>query len=167
MSTWRNLFLIVMLAGFVKVQAQADSTVPPYKRFPTYPPVQLLLSDSTSFFSKKDVPAGKSVFLVVFSPECSHCQTEAEQIYANRENLKNIQIVMATMHPLWMMKQFIKNYHLDEMQNVVVGRDIHYLTQAFFSIRHLPFYALYNKKGQLVKAGDGNIDVGQVPGLLN
>ena len=156
----------MMLAGFVNAEAQADSTLPPFKRFPTYPPIQLLLSDSSTLFSKSDLPAGKPVFLLIFSPECSHCQQEAEQIYANHEKLKDIQIVLATMHPLWMMKDFIRNYHLDEMKNVVVGRDIHYLTPAFYAIRHLPFYALYNKKGQLVRAGDGNIEVDQVAGLL-
>src|SRR5579875_1201339 len=101
--------------------AQADTTQPPYKRFPTLPPVQLLLSDSTTMYTKANFPKKKPVLLILFSPDCSHCQHETEEMIKHKDELKNIQIVMATLESLENMRAFIDKYQLAQMPNVVVG----------------------------------------------
>src|SRR5690349_12049307 len=97
---------------------QNDVSQPPYRRFPTLPPVQLLMSDSTTLFTKADFKKGEPLLLILFSPECEHCQHEAEELVKYKDSLKNIQIVMATMFPLWKMKEFATKYKLDQMPNV-------------------------------------------------
>ena len=42
---------------------QEDVTLPPYKRFPTVPPLKLLLLDSTSYFTKNDLKKNKPVLI--------------------------------------------------------------------------------------------------------
>ena len=99
---------------------------------------------------------------MLFSPECSHCQHETEELIAHKDELKDIQIVMVTLHPLWMMNEFIDHYKLKELPNVVVGRDIYYFFPSFYNIRNLPFLAMYDKKGNLITTFEGSMPIARV-----
>ena len=155
------LFPLMMFIGFVSF-AQPDSLQPPFKIFPELPPIQILLSDSATIYTKAQLHKKMPALFMVFSPECSHCQHETEELLAHKDELKNIQIVMITMHPIWMMKEFIAKYKLDELPNVVVGRDFNYFTPGYYSIHNLPFLAMYNKKGDLISAFEGSLGIPKV-----
>lgn len=142
--------------------AQVDSTTPPYKKFPTLPPLQLLLGDSTTRFTKENLPGKKPVLLLLFSPECSHCQHEAEELTAHKEESKNIQVVMVTFHPLWQMNEFVNRYKLNELENVVVGKDLYLILPSFYAVHNLPFHALYDKKGNLLEVFDGATELSKM-----
>lgn len=146
-------FLTLGIAGF----GQQDSVLPAYQRYPTLPALQLLLSDSTTKYTKENVPKKKPVLLIFFSPDCEHCQHETEQLMLNKEALKDIHIVMATTLPIYKMKAFAEQYGLTELPNVVVGRDLYYLLPGFYEIRNLPYLALYDKKGKLIQTFEGNV----------
>jgi thioredoxin-related protein len=150
-----NLFFVFLTLGSY---AQVDSITPPYKRFPSLPPVQLLLSDSTTLYTKKDIPGNKQVLVMIFSPDCSHCQHETEEILAHKEQLKNVQILMVTFHPLWQMNEFVSHYKLKDQPNIIVGKDIYLLLPGFYALHNLPYHALYDKKGELLKVFEGSMD---------
>ena len=160
MKHWFLFFLVlcVSLTSF----AQVDSTTPPYKKFPTLPPIQLLLGDSTTKFTKENIPAKKPVLIMLFSPDCSHCQHEAEELTAYKEEMKNIQVVMITFHPLWQMNEFVEKYKLKALNNVVVGKDIYLVLPSFYSVHNLPFHALYDKKGNLVSVFEGSMEISKL-----
>jgi thioredoxin-related protein len=161
------LFLIMVFVCF-NAFAQVDSTrLPPFQRFPTLPPIQILLSDSSTIYTKAQIPEGRPVLLMVFSPDCSHCQEETQDMVAHMDELKNVHIVMITLQPLWMMKDFIANYGLAKYSNIVIGKDIYYFTPAFFDIRNIPFIAIYNKKGKLVEGFGGTLPTSQLIEILN
>ena len=160
MKKWAVLFLFVF--GSTAVFAQADSTAPPYKKYPTLPPIQLLMGDSSTKFTKADLPKKKPVFFLLFSPECSHCQHTTEEIIKYKEDFKDIEIVMATLNPLWQMNEFAAKYNLKELSNVVVGKDVAYILPAFYNIHNLPFMAFYNKKGDLISVYEGSLDISRV-----
>ena len=146
----KYFFTLLALYSSLSCFCQVDSTTPPYKKFPTLPPLQILLGDSTTLFTKQNLPAGKPVLLMLFSPDCSHCQHEAEQMHAHKTELENLQVVMATLDPLWKMNEFIQTYRLQEIPNLVVGKDIYFTLLGFYDIRNLPFHALYDKKANLL-----------------
>lgn len=158
----KGLLLIVVICISLASFAQADTTTPPFKKFPVLPPVQLLLSDSTTKFSKDNLQQNKQTLFIIFSPDCSHCQHETEELVARKEEMKDIQIVLITLHPLWMMNEFIAKYKLNELPNVTVGKDIYYLTPSFYGIHNLPFLAMYNKKGNLISAFEGSMEMDKV-----
>jgi thioredoxin-related protein len=160
------LFFVLTFCGLISF-AQQDSMQPPYKRFPSVPPFQILLGDSTTIYSKALLPKKTPVLLMVFSPDCSHCQHETEEILAHRDELKDVQIVMVTLHSIHDMKGFTTSYHLDQQQNIVVGKDIYFLLPSFFDIRNLPFHALYNKKGELIRAFEGTVGIEKLISLFN
>lgn len=161
MKKWL-LSLMVMAACSCAFGQSADTTQPFYKRFPTVTPFQILLSDSATIYTKERLPANMPVAFMVFSPECSHCQHEAEEILAHKDELKGIQLVMVTMHPFDAMKNFIAKYRLNEVPNLVVGKDIYYLMPTFYKFHSLPFHAMYDSKGRLLTVFEGSLSVTQL-----
>jgi len=157
MKSW--LLRLVLLCISIPSFAQVDSTTPPYKKFPTLPPIQILLGDSITKYTKENLPLNKPVLFMLFSPDCSHCQHETEELLAHKDYLKNIQVVMITLNPLWQMNEFVSRYGLNDVKNIVVGKDIYYILPSFYAIHNLPFHALYNKKGDLISAFEGSIKI--------
>jgi thioredoxin-related protein len=161
--------LLFFVSAFICLNAfaQVDSTkLPPFQRFPTLPPVQILLSDSSTIYTKEQIPKNKPVMIMVFSPDCSHCQDETRDMIAHMDELKDVHILMITMQPLSMMKDFIANYGLEKYSNIVIGKDIYYFTPGFFNLRNVPFMALYNKKGKLIEGYGGNLPISTVIEIL-
>jgi thiol-disulfide isomerase/thioredoxin len=155
----KQLFLAVLIICSVTAAAQTDTLPPPYKRYPTVPPLQLVLEDSATKYTKADLPKKKPVLIMMFSPDCDHCQHEAEQLVANAEKLKDIQLVMITTAPIYRMTEFANKYGLTGLKNVVVAKDPYYLLPPFFDMRNYPFLALYNKKGELIRVFEGSVSV--------
>jgi thioredoxin-related protein len=162
----RFFLLISFLASSVFGYSQTDTTQPPYKRFPTLPPFHILLSDSTTIYTKAELPKKKAVMFMIFGPDCSHCQHETEQMIAHKEELKDVQIVMVTMHPMVAMRNFISRYKLAALSNIIVGKDIGYFMSSFYKFHNLPYHAFYNKKGALINAFEGSMEVEKVIEVL-
>lgn len=151
--------LLLMMCCLAASAQEQQPLVPPYQRFPTLPPLQLLLGDSTSRYTKADLPRKKPVLYMLFSPDCSHCQQTAREMLEYKEELKKIHIVMATLQPLHRMNDFMREYRLNELDNVVVGKDIYIFMPSFYGVHSLPYLAFYNKKGDLIKGFEGSMPV--------
>lgn len=158
--------LVTFFICFAASAQTKDSLPPPYKRFPTPPPFSLLLSDSTTKFTKAQLQKKKPLLLMLFSPDCSHCQHTAEELLQHKNELKGIQVVMATLHPLWQMNAFVEKYHLRSLPGVTVGKDVQYLLPAFYSVKNLPYMAFYDKKGNLISTFEGGLPVKKALALL-
>lgn len=159
----KKLFFSILTLVFVSaVFAQTDETTPAYKKFPTFPPVTLLLPDSVSQFTKEDLSRKKPVLLMLFSPGCSHCQHETEEIIKHIDELKNVQIVMATPMPFDTMTAFRERYHLAKYKNIIVGQDNKFMLPSFFMINQLPFLAFYNRKQELIDTFEGSMPIEKV-----
>jgi thioredoxin-related protein len=139
-------------------QNNVDTTAP-YQRFPTVPPFKLLQPDSITVFSKADLKKNRAVLVILFSPTCEHCQHETEEIIKKIDAFKKIQIVMATPMPFNQMKEFYAKYKLDQFENIKVGRDYQFFLPSFFMVRNLPYLAMYNKEGNLLKTFEGNMKI--------
>jgi thiol-disulfide isomerase/thioredoxin len=147
---------LLIQASFL--MAQVDSTAPAYKRYPTIPPFTLVQTDSTQL-TKQDLPKHKQTLVMFFSPDCNHCQHQTEDMLADIDKLKNIEIVMATYQPFEEMVAFYKKYALNKYSNIKLGRDDKYFLPPFFRMQSLPYLALYDKKGKLVTTFEGNVKV--------
>ena len=156
-------FLVSLFLFPLFTAAQTDTIRPPYLRYQELPPIHLLLADSVTKFTKSDLPEKKPVLLMLFSPDCSHCQNTAIEIGKYRKELNDIRIVMVTMHPVSQMREFISKYQLDRVPEVVVGKDIYYFMIPFYNIKNLPYMAFYNKKGRLISVFEGAMSI---PGII-
>ena len=153
-----SLFVCIQLA----VTTFAQQTEPLYKRFPALPPLKLLLTDSTTQFTEKELKKDLPVFVILFSPDCDHCKKGTEELIANIDQFQNIQIVMTTIQPFDKMREFYNNYQLERYKNITVGRDQFFLLPTFYRIKNMPFLAFYNKKGDLIDIAEGALPVNKV-----
>ncbi|NOT50506.1 MAG: redoxin domain-containing protein [Chitinophagaceae bacterium] len=154
--------LLVSLIISITTLSQTDSIQPPYKKFPNFPPVKLLLVDSTTGTIKDDLPKKKAVMLMLFSPDCDHCQHETEEIVKNIEKFEKVTIVMITTRPYADMMAFRERYGLAQYKNIIMGQDPQFFLFSFYNVRNLPFLAFYDKKGELISVFAGSMPMEKV-----
>ncbi|HEX5655241.1 MAG TPA: thioredoxin [Chitinophagaceae bacterium] len=157
----KTYFLILLFFNSLIAIAQTDPSIPPFKRFPSFPPVKLLKADG-SVFDKEALSRKSPVMLMLFNPACEHCRQETTELTRNMNLFKKVQIVMATSAPFDSMIVFIRNYSLNNFDNIIVGRDEHYFLPTFFRIRNLPFLAFYDKKKGLIDIFEGAMPIPQI-----
>lgn len=157
-----NIAVLLFLASF----GQQDSIQPLYKRFPTPPPFRLLSTDSTTILTDKEITKNKPVFIMVFSPDCDHCQHHAEEMIKKREEFKDIQIVMASTQSLTKIKEFYSKYQLEKLDHLIIGQDREYILGTYYKMRSLPFLAFYDKKGKLIDVFEGALPIDKVLEVL-
>lgn len=138
------------------VSAQTDTT-PPYKKVKGWPPLVLTQLDKKEFTSR-DLKE-KPTIIMFFSPECDHCKHQMTDMMNRFKDFSKIQLVLATYQPEEEMAGFQTYYQLQKYSNIRMGRDSKFLLPPFYRIRSLPFLALYNKKGELLKTFEGNVKV--------
>lgn len=149
---------LVCQAGF----SQSTAPEPAYKRFPTLPPLQILLGDSSTKYTKADIPKKRPVLIMLFSPDCSHCQHTAEELLAHKDDFKDIQIIMTTVHSISQMNDFVQKYRLNEMPGLTVGKDLYFILPPFYDVKSFPYLAFYNKKGNLIMGFEGSMPIARV-----
>ena len=162
------IFLAMMITITATLFAQdgydAD-TVAAYKKTDKLPYFSILQPDST-WFTLKQLPEGKPVVIVYFSPECGHCMLTAKEFVNNMSKLKDVEIVWTSYHTTQQIKEFADGYGLSHFNNVILGRDVNYFFVPFYKIPSTPFMAVYNKKGNFLKAYEGGTTAETIAGLL-
>ncbi|MBX3255965.1 MAG: redoxin domain-containing protein [Chitinophagaceae bacterium] len=154
----RHFLIFFLAAGYMlPVFSQNDTTktLPAYAQYPL-PQFSIVLSDSSTSYTKDQLPKGKKTIIILFSPDCDHCKHETERIKKNMELFKKSQIVMITTMPFEKIRSFSTEFGLDQYKNIVVGRDPKYFFPSFYKIHYLPFIAVYDKKQQFLKSFEGN-----------
>ncbi|MBL0181854.1 MAG: redoxin domain-containing protein [Chitinophagaceae bacterium] len=161
----RLIPLIVLLFAVACSRAQTDSTFL-YLRFPTVPPFTITKVADSTRFTKADLSRKKATIIIIFSPDCEHCQHETRELTANIKLFKKAQIIMASPleHPI--LKKFYDEYGLAAYPNIIMGRDPSYFLGTFYNIRSFPAIFVYDKKGNFVKAFDGTAPVNQIAEIL-
>jgi len=157
--------LLTLLAGLIMISnlfAQSTTVLPPYKKFKSFPPIKLLLADSSTHFTKANISKKDGILLMLFNPECSHCRAETDSILKYIHQFKNTRIIMATTMPFEQMITFIKEFKLNKYPSITVGRDEHFFLPVYFEISYLPFLAFYDKKKNLISVFEGNMKVNDI-----
>jgi len=159
-STIVFVFLIALnFNGLTQNEPPPDAA---YKRFPTVPPIKLLLTDSSTYFTKENLSKKKSVMIMLFSPDCEHCQHKTEEIIQQIHAFEKVQIIMSTTLPFDKMIAFYEKYDLNRFNNIIVGKDLGYFLPTFFNIHNLPFLAFYNKKKELISVFEGALPIEKI-----
>ena len=154
----RLISIALIFAGCQALLAQNSSSIQPaYLRFPTLPPLNLLKVDSATYVTKDQIKKNRQALIMIFSPSCDHCKHQTQDILADMDKFKNIEIVMATLQPFEEMKEFYEYYRIADHANIKMGRDEKAVLPGFYRDMHsLPYLALYDKKGNLISVFEGN-----------
>lgn len=157
-----SLFLTIFAQAQTapEVPAKADTAL--YLRFPFVPPFNLYKVPDSTLFTKADLKKKKATLLMVFSPDCDHCQHETKELTDKIKLFKKVQIVMASWLPYDQIKQFYQDYHIANYPNITMGWDKVFMLPPYYKLQNLPFMALYDKKGNLISVFEGSVKLDKV-----
>ena len=145
--------------------AQAPTNDAPYltdKRSPNFS----IMSIKGKEVTQKQLPVNyKYTCFIIFSPDCSHCQTEAAEIDKNVAKFKNVFFVWASYREMADIKTFATKYNLDKHVNMLVGRDASFTIPSFFRPKMTPFVAIY-KNGTLLKVYEQGAKVSELVDII-
>jgi thiol-disulfide isomerase/thioredoxin len=159
-----TLFSLIILSLFASTTLLAQGNIDPNAPFlkdKNIPKFTLNLTTGKSF-SNKQIPKTKYTCIIIFSPDCSHCQEEAAELTKNADKFKSVFFIWNSYKEMADIKAFAIKYGLDKQSNVIVGRDPEFSIPVFFRPRMTPFVALY-ANGQLLKVYEQGV---KVPELL-
>ena len=136
------LLLLVSLAAVSKSRAQSTAL----------PPFKMMLSNGR-MFSADELPQGKPVVLIYFSPDCDHCQKLMNAFFKNINQFQNAEVVLVTFKPVEEVARFEQGYQTTKYPNIKVGTEgTTFYLRSFYRMDRTPFTALYDKGGKLVYA---------------
>ena len=158
------LFSLLIVSLFASLTLLAQGNIDPNAPFlkdKNIPKFTLNLTTGKSFNSTQ-IPKSKYTCIIIFSPDCSHCQEEAAELTKNADKFKSVFFIWNSYKEMADIKAFATKYGLDKQSNVIVGRDPEFSIPVFFRPRMTPFVALY-ANGQLLKVYEQGV---KVPELL-
>lgn len=155
------VLLLLPLMAALLCNAQQD-TSKLYLQFPDIPPFSITKVPDSSIFSKQDLKKKKPTLIMLFSPDCEHCQQQTNELKKDFKLLKNVQIIMVSFLNYNLIKKFYDEYNIINLPNVCMGRDGNYFLGTFYKPHIFPSMFLYNKKGKFVKNFEGNVSARQI-----
>jgi thiol-disulfide isomerase/thioredoxin len=143
-----------------------DPVLPVYKRFPITPPFKIIKVPDSTFYKKEDLKRKKATIIIIFSPDCDHCQHATQDLLANAALFKKVQIIMVSSAPYSTVKKFYFEYGIATFPNIIMGTDPRYFLGTFYQITNFPSFFVYDKKGVFVKAFEGSVPITKIAQAL-
>ncbi len=142
------LILLVACSCIVQAQVSVDGSLKLYNNLPTY---KVLNTDSVLVAFPKLFATNKANVLLFFSPDCDHCEEELETITKANNSFKEVQFILVSNRPLFMLKPFIAKHQLPKYKNIKVISDNKNDIARYYSIGSYPSMVIYNNKKVTVK----------------
>jgi cytochrome oxidase Cu insertion factor (SCO1/SenC/PrrC family) len=120
-----------------------------FKTYPTLPAYKLVSSSGETFTSSSILQKKSPLVVIYFSPTCSHCQQQAEDITSNMNQFKDAQFLFVTSYPQSDTKPFLNQYAIEKFKNITFGYDSTFSMGKFYLLESLPGIFIYNKNGEL------------------
>ena len=149
---------LLLFAGFTPLQAQTVSDPnAPYLKDNKIPPFSITSIDGKEV-TNKQMPKYAFTCIIIFSPDCPHCEKEAGELNKYADKFKNVLFIWDSYRDMESIKKFAVKYNLVDKPNVIIGRDPNFTLPTFYRPRMTPFVALY-QKGVLLKVYEQGADV--------
>ena len=160
------LLLLIIAVKINSIHAQDFDTIPPYQKDSLHIPEFTVLRTDSSYTNDKIIPKDKPVVIIYFSPSCGHCQLTADEFSKKMQDMKDIYFVWVSYYPLPEIKEFAKNFNLQQFNNITIGRDPNYTIPSYYRVKFTPFMAIYNKEHHLIKTYQQGTDADTLIKLL-
>ena len=108
---------------------------------------------------------GKTV-LILFQPDCDHCQQEAEEIKQNLNDFKRHKLYFISSSPAEQIEKFSKDYKLEGNESVMFGWTTTENILNNFGPIAAPSIYIYSEKGKLVQKFNGQTPVEEIKKYL-
>jgi hypothetical protein len=115
------------------------------------PPFAIMQANG-KIFRAYELPVRKPMVIIYFSPECDHCHILMKDFLKNEATFRRASVVMITHLAVGKVAQFVQRYALNKYPNVFVGTEGTWLfVKNYYKIIEMPFIALHDSNGSLVK----------------
>jgi outer membrane protein OmpA-like peptidoglycan-associated protein len=159
----KSVFTLLLFFGVTVSFAQ--TTTADYTTLPM-PAFGISKVPDSSLFTRGDLSKDKETIIMIFSPDCEHCQRETDSLIAHIDLFKDVQIVMASPLDYVEISKFYKDYHIANYPVITMGRDGSYVWGKFFNVHNFPSIYVYDKNGQLKKSFEGSYAVQKIAAVL-
>jgi thiol-disulfide isomerase/thioredoxin len=149
------IFFFAILFLCTTAFSQYDTT-PPYLKTKVVPNFLLLSIDSVAF-TQTVLTENKNTIIMLFNPDCGHCQEQLELLLTLPEVTKTTSLILATTEPLKKIKNFYDKYQLQKYTWIHIGKDPKYFFGVYYKPKTIPVLAFYNKQKQFVYFSQGNV----------
>ena len=99
------------------------------------------------------------MLLILFQPDCDHCQREAADFRENMEHFKNIPMYFVSASTIEEVKKFAEEYKLSQFPNIKWGTTTVSSILSSFGPIDAPSVYLYDEQGKLVHNFNGEVAV--------
>jgi peroxiredoxin len=158
---------ILLIAGMLSVAAcnkqpeqksEAATPAAPAEIVNELPAMQITLVDNTKLSTRN--LTGKNV-IVMFQPDCDHCQREAKQMQENIEAFKAYQVYFISSAGAEELKKFAGEYKLNTYTNIHFGSAM--VEEIVASLGHIDAPSLYiYDNGKLKQKFNGETDISEI-----
>lgn len=100
-----------------------------------------------------------NVALILFQPDCDHCQREAEDIRRNIAGFKDFELYFISSAPIEEVIQFARQYDLENRKSVHLGTTTVPDILRNFGPIDAPSIYLYGKNGRLIQSFNGEVAI--------
>ena len=145
------LFSILIVIATIAFAQKDRDTIPKYLKSPFIPAFKIVQTNGTNY-TKDSLPAETPLIIMYFSPDCGHCQIQTKEMLDSMQYLQSVTIMLVAYKKMEELIEFSNHYELSKFTNIHIGRDPKYFLPSFFNVKFTPFIAIYNKKGEFVKA---------------
>lgn len=171
MTKLRILLSVLLCCAWVGTRAQSADVMKkafstpkdslPYRLNPVLPEFNIKLLDSASIFNTNEIKKGRPVALLLFAPDCGHCQQTTEMLLSKMDSLSGIDFYFVShVRSVTSIRNFADKYKLSNYKNIkVVGQDYDFFFLSHYGTRLLPDIALYDRHKKLLKLFESNITV--------
>ena len=159
------LSIVFAIASLIVFSQEKENSKPPYLQVPYLPPFNIVLTDS-SVFTKNDLPENKNTVIIYFNTDCDHCKHLIKHITDSINTVPNTFFVLACFNKMEELTAFEGKFSLKNFENIRAGRDEKYFLPSFYKVRFTPFTAIYNKKGNLIKAYENGFSMAALKKII-
>jgi hypothetical protein len=149
-----------------QTQSPVFDTTAPYIKNPHIPNFSLVSAADDKEITQSNLPTNyKYTCIIIFSPDCSHCEHEAAELNKNADKFKDVLFIWDSYREMDNIKKFASKYNLLGHPNIIIGRDPAFTIPSFFRPKMTPFVALY-EKGNFVKVWGQGVEVDELLKLI-
>lgn len=156
----KKFVLLFLILASSNAFAQADTTAP-YLKTRSVPDFTLLTIDSVEF-NQSILDEHKSTIIMLFNPECEHCQDQLELLLSVPQVVQSAQIILSSIETQEKNRIFYNKNHLEKYPFVHLGKDYKYIFGRYYRPNTIPVLAFYNAKKQLIFFNQGNTKKKQI-----
>lgn len=115
------------------------------------PPFRMIKPDGR-IFRAEDLPLGKPVIIIYFSPDCEECKKLTGELLESMNDFTNISIAMITYQSQENVKLYVSNNMLDKYSNIYIGTEGSTLfVRNWYNIMTFPYLVLFNSNGDMIR----------------